>query len=214
MDSQKLTTENAAIHQDSSRLRSNDNITANLNIKTSCQFSKKPMSKLKLRKGKIKEFIHCIQCWRKSHLTQQPSPSSSNTTGALFDVLGGINNLFRNQTRDIAYLDSHIFDGPFRWMIKESQKQPSIKLRISTDQSNYHTFKKPCPKINPSNFQTIADMGAQSSSLMCLKEFLRCGFSISALFLVKKKMFASNNEGINIMLSHQTSKREAFCQHP
>ena len=31
------TTENAAIHQDSTNFKSNDNITAQLNIKTSCQ---------------------------------------------------------------------------------------------------------------------------------------------------------------------------------
>ena len=123
------------------------------------------ISKFKLRNAKIKEFIHYIQCRRKSHSTQQPSPSLSNTTGALLDVLGGINDPSNNQTRvkskmsNVAYLDHHIFDDSFGWMIKESQKQPSIKLRVSTDESDYQTFKKPCPKISLSTIQAIADTG-------------------------------------------------------
>ena len=55
------TTKNAAIHQDSIKLKSNDNITAKLNIKTSCQSCEKPVSKFKLRREKINEFTHCIQ---------------------------------------------------------------------------------------------------------------------------------------------------------
>ena len=38
------TTENAAIHQDRSKLKSNDNITAQLNIKMSFQSCKRPCS--------------------------------------------------------------------------------------------------------------------------------------------------------------------------
>ena len=165
------------------------------------------MSKFKLRKEKINEFTHCIQCWRQSHPTQQPSPSLSNTAGALFDVLGGINDPSNNQTRvkskmrSMAYLDHHIFNCSFGWMIKESQKQPSIKLRISTDESDYQTFKKPCTKIIPSTVQAIADTGAQSS-FMGLKVFLRCGFSGLDLLPVKKKMIAANSEGTILLLLH------------
>lgn len=87
---------------------------------------------------------------------QQPSSSLCNTAGSLFDVLGGINNPSNNQTgvkpkmRNIAYLDYHIIEGSFRWMTKQSQKQPSIKLRLLTNESDYQKFKKPRPKIIPS----------------------------------------------------------------
>ena len=99
---------------------------------------------------------------------------------------------------NIPYLDHHIFDGSFRWMIKESQKQPFIKLRISTNESDYQTFKKPCPKISPSTVQAIADTGAKSS-FMGLKVFLRCGFSESDLLPVNRNIFSANNEGIIIL---------------
>lgn len=137
-----------------------------MNIKTSCQSCKMLTSKFKLRKAKINEFTHCIQCRRKFHTTQQPSPSLSNTTGSLLDMLGGINDPSNNQTRvkskmrNVAYLDHHIFDGSFGCMIKKSQKQSSIKLRVSTDESDYETFKNPCPEISPSTIQAIADTGA------------------------------------------------------
>lgn len=98
--------------------------------------------------------------------------------------------------RNIAYLDYHIFDHSFGWMIKETQEQPSIKLRISINESYYQTFKKPRPEISPSTVQAIADTGAQSS-LMRLKMFLRCGFS--DLLPVERNIFAANNKGINIL---------------
>lgn len=135
---------------------------------------------------------------------QQPSSSLCNTTGPLFDVLGGINDPSNNQTRvkpkmrNIAYLDYHIIEGSFWWMTKQSQKQPSIKLRLLTNESDYQKFKKPCPKIIPSTVQAIADTGGQFS-FVCLKVFLRCGFSELDILPVKKKMFAANNEGIKFL---------------
>ena len=56
----------------------------------------------------------------------------------------------------------------------------------------------PCPKITSSRVSVIADTGAQSS-LMGHKIFRSCGFKDSDLLPVKKKMFAANNEGINIL---------------
>ena len=42
------------------------------------------MPKFILRKGKLKEFNICIDCWKDQH------GKKNNTTGALFDVIGGI----------------------------------------------------------------------------------------------------------------------------
>jgi len=83
-------------------------------------------------------------------------------------------------------------------MVKETRKQPSIVLKISTNKLDYDHLNLPYPRIKPSKISVITDTEAQSS-LMGLKLFRSCGFKSSNLLPVKKKMYAANNEGINIL---------------
>ena len=63
---------------------------------------------------------------------------------------------------------------------------------VDTKQKQKH------PQVIPSRVVAITDTGAQSS-LRGLKVFLACGFSLSHLISVTKKMYAANNEGIEIL---------------
>jgi len=100
-------------------------------------------------------------------------------------------------------MNHHIFDGTYGWMMKESQKQPSISLRISINKTDYEQLKLPTIKLQSLNAKSkkiaaITDTGAQSS-LMGMKSFTSCGFNRSMLVPVTKKMYAANNEGIKII---------------
>lgn len=178
-----------------------------LQMKTNCRMCNKVMMKFKLRRGQPKEFTHCINCWKKIHTTPSGNSNSKNTSnnGAIFDVLGAISDplpalklIPKKKLRHPVTLQHHIFDGTYGWMVKESRKQPSITLKISTNKLDYDHLNLPCPKIKPSKVSVITDTGAQSS-LMGLKVFRSCGFKNSDLLPVKKKMFAANNEGISIL---------------
>ena len=69
---------------------------------------------------------------------------------------------------------------------------------ISTNTHDYQQFSATTPKIKPIKLSIIADTGAQSS-LMGIKLFKKCGFNLSDLLPVKKKMLAANNKGIKIL---------------
>ena len=95
-------------------------------------------------------------------------------------------------------LKHHIFDGSYGWMVKESQKQPTVTLKISTNSVDYEHLNLSCPKIKATKVSAITDTGAQSS-LMGLKTFCKCGFIDSCLLPVTKRMSAANNEDINVL---------------
>ena len=82
--------------------------------------------------------------------------------------------------------------------LQNRKKQPYLKLRLTTNRADYDHLNLPCPKMTPSTVSAITDTGAQSS-LMGLKVFLACGFSQASMLPVKRKMYAANNEGINIL---------------
>ena len=191
-----------AIHQRGASWKHQKEGDQRLHMKTNCLTCNKTIAKYKIRRGKPKEFTHCITCWQKIH---QTSPSSSdkrtsNNTGAIFDYVGAINqpSIPKKKPYKGLTLQHHIFDGSYGWMIKESRKQPSFVLKLSTSKEDYDYLMLPHPKIKPSRVSVIADTGAQSS-LMGHKIFRSCGFKDSDLLPVKKKMFAANNEGINIL---------------
>ena len=83
-------------------------------------------------------------------------------------------------------------------MVKESQKQPTVTLKISTNSVDYQHLNLSCPRIKATKVNAITDTGAQSS-LMGLKTFRKCGFIDSCLLPVKKRMYAANSENINIL---------------
>ena len=95
-------------------------------------------------------------------------------------------------------LDHHIFDGTSGWRRAESQAQPSLRLDVHVDPSDYGHLGIPCPPMKPSSTSAITDTGAQSS-LMGYKVFRRLGFKDRALIPVTRRMYAANNEGIRIL---------------
>ena len=166
------------------------------------------------------------QSWKPERVTSKSSDGRpDNTTGALFDTLHAIHmgkgpdRISENDTqftavrpeleqncdyigtvRNIKHtilLDHRIFAGTTGWRTAESKKQPYLKLRLTTNRADYDHLNLPCPKMAPSTVSTITDSGAQSS-LMGLKVFLARGFSQASVLPVKRKMYVSNNEGINI----------------
>lgn len=181
----------AAVSQPDQRKSAKDN-DPKLTMKTTCQLCNRSISKYKLRRGKFKEFSHCITCWRKVYAT----PHSTEHAGAIFDTISSISNQ-PNQRKSIS-VEHHIFNGTFGWMARESRKQPTVTLKLSTNTHDYQQFAATTPNIKPSKVSIIADTGAQSS-LMGLKPFQKCGFKPSDLLPVKKKMIAANNEGINVL---------------
>ena len=103
-----------------------------------------------------------------------PTSNTSNT-GALFDVLGAINGphavpKHQSKLSKPVTLQYHIFNGTYGWMIKESRKQPSIILKLTTNKQDYDCLNLSCPVVRPSKISAITDTGAQSSSLG-LKKF-------------------------------------------
>ena len=95
-------------------------------------------------------------------------------------------------------LDHQIFDGTNGWRTSETRKHPSLTLLLSTDKTDYDRLHVPFPQVVPSKVLVITDTGAQSS-LMGIKPFLECGLSRTQLISVNKRMYAANNEGINIL---------------
>ena len=182
-------------------------IDKKLLIKTSCKNCKKSIQKFKLRrKGPnkvLKEFNLCVDCWKKDNVPQ----TDKETAGALFDTIGTIRTSTNNsnpppasklpKTRHLKPVDHYIFDGSYGWMIAESKPQPTIKLRIYTNKSDYDHINIPYRHVKSSSVTAITDTGAQSS-LMGMKTFKKCGFRESDLIPVKRKMCAANNEGIQI----------------
>ena len=83
-------------------------------------------------------------------------------------------------------------------MIEESKSQPSINLRLSVNKSDYEQLNLPEPTLNSSKLRVITDTGAQSS-LIGIKAFRKHGFDESLIVPARKKMYAANEEGINIL---------------
>ena len=189
--------------------KNSKDFTAKLAIKAKCKSCSKPFQKFKLRRGKwgkpptLREFVTCVDCWKSTKREDATTVGEKPTTGALFDVVAGINHhtsvgSSKRKKKTNVKLDHHIFDGSYGWMVAESKSQPSINLTISTSQADYVHLHLPFPKIAPKKVTAITDTGAQSS-LMGLKVFSKCGFRQESLLPVKRKMYAANNEDINIL---------------
>lgn len=120
------------------------------------------------------------------------------TNSALFDAVVGITSKNQKSPSPSVSLDHYIFDGTYGWMVRKSKKQPSVNLRISVNKSDYDQLNLPAPAVKSSKIDPITDTGAQSS-LMGFKVFRKCRFNESMLLPVKRKMYAANNEGIDIL---------------
>ena len=116
---------NMVVHQQGKEKSSKD-LDINLTTKTKCKMCDRQMLKFKLRKGMIKEFSHCIDCWKAQH------SNGGNTNRTIFHVIGGI--LRNNNTPSSAplqkgttslkkpvSLEHHIFNRTYGWLVKQSR---------------------------------------------------------------------------------------------
>ena len=106
-----------------------------------------------------------------------------------------ITKSLKPQKMYIQPLLHHIFNG-----INESKSQPSMNLRLSFNKSDYEQFNLPSPEptLNSSKLRIITDTGAQSS-LMGIKAFRKHGFDESLIVPAKKRIYAANEKGIDIL---------------
>ena len=127
------------------------------------------MPKFKLRKGKVKEFSHCIDCWNAQR------SNAGNTIRAIFDVIGGISHNYDTPSsapwpkgttllKKPVPLARYFFNGTYGWIVNKScHTQPSIKLKLSTNKFDNDHLNIPCPRITPIKVSAITDTGAQLS---------------------------------------------------
>ena len=93
-------------------------------------------------------------------------------------------------------LDHHIFT-PTGWSKVPTLRHPQLRIRITTDKSDYDRMNIRHPTIAPKSIDVVADSGAQSC-LWSRKEFLSSGFSMKDLIPVRHTMRAANRASINI----------------
>ena len=192
-------TNTSAVHQKPIK----SDLNKKLQLKSKCKNCDKVIQKFKMRYGKLREFDLCIECWRDKN-----SNKNQDNNSALFDVVSGVSTSTSNKSSNppsatsrkphIQPLLHHIFDGSYGWMIKDSKSQPSMNLKLSINQSDYKELRLPIPNAKSSKVKAITDTGAQSS-LMGIKAFRKSGFDEALIVPAKKKMFAANSEGINIL---------------
>jgi len=158
------------------------------------------------RQKKMIERTLCTSCWRKNNPRQPKEASVSGKSDEVSALLLGsietvesVSSACENSIDCVSeiVLDHHIFDSVAGWKRSESMPHPTLRLKISTDASDYEGFNADCPIINPSSVSVVTDTGAQSS-LMSMSHFLRAGFKRSDLLPVRRTMRAANMEEINI----------------
>ena len=116
-------------------------------------------------------------------------------------LIGGMEEVIPSRseslTQDAIMLDHHIFDSKQGWREAESMHHPVLKLRLTTDDSDYFHMGAECPRIATSHIEVVTDTGAQSC-LWSRDKFLQCSFHTSDLIPVKRTMRAANREKIQI----------------
>ena len=95
-------------------------------------------------------------------------------------------------------IDHHLFDSKNGWKRAESMTHPTLRLRVTTEASDYKQMGAPHPDIMPSHETAVTDTGAMSC-LWGQTNFYRCGFKDSDLIPVKRTIIAANREKINIL---------------
>ena len=115
----------------------------------------------------LKEFNLCVGCWvkEKTQSDDNTAPQNKQTTGAIFDVLSSasihtapsnrksISTVSKSLSRQHPPgFDHYIFDGTYGWMVAESKPQPTIKLRIFTNKSDYDHLNIPYRRIKSTTY--------------------------------------------------------------
>ena len=157
------------------------------------------------------ECTYCHPCWKKSRPNRASKDDcSGDETSALIigtiaedtpitdvESSGICSHATSHEAKEIV-LDHHIFHSQDGWKKSESLPHPTLRLQLTTDDSDYRHTSAVCPKVKPSSVTAVADTGAQSC-LWGLRDFHRCGFKDTDLLPVKRTMRAANMEEIQIV---------------
>ena len=179
--------------------------------KSSCKSCKTEIDKFvwSRRQKRTVECTLCHPCWKKKQSKPFKGDQPVDEASALFigaiteaePILQVESSICSNTTshggKEII-LDHHIFHSQDGWKKAESLPHPTLRLKLTTDDSDYNHINAACPKVRPSDVTVVADTGAQSC-LWGLRDFYRCGFNDSDLLPVKRTMRAANMDEIEIM---------------
>ena len=201
-------------------------IQKKLGMKGNCSKCKSQISIYKkYRSGGMNRspFKFCPECFNKQHAKQDDykgnSESSAITSfiGAIETNSSSVGSTTRPDSatcRQPVKLDHHIFTAN-GWRKALTLNHPTLRLRVSTQNTDYSEFRIPLPKISPRHVDVIVDSGAQSC-LWSRKEFVKCGFNTKDLIPVHHSMKAANSAPITIdgaiflRLSGQSRDGKAF----
>ena len=132
---------------------------------------------------------YCYPCWKKNRLSKagRNDCPSDETSALLIGVIteataitdvgsSSICSQGNSHGRKEIVLDHHIFHSQDGWKKSESLPHPTLRLQLTTDDSDYSHMGATCPRIAPSYVTVVADTGAQSC-LWGLRDFYRCSLS-------------------------------------
>ena len=153
----------------------------------------------KNRKGQTVEYRMCTACFRTSRRRKTPAsmstPSTADSSAAVFDVIGGI-SLHAGETTEEA-CDNYIYTEKTGWHQTESKPQPMINLKASVDHLAYHRLNRSAPVASPAQTAWIADTGAMSC-LGPIQILTELGLTVRDLLPVKRRMKTATEGEVEI----------------
>ena len=189
-------------------------------VMTTCKDCNKQMEQYSWskRQNRMIECTLCLKCWqkanpRKPRKSTPPEKPADETSAILIGAIAS-SSVEVSITNSSAYIasisednaarkrrpiviDHHIFHSTEGWRKTESLQHPTLRLRLTTEKSDYDHVGASFPKIAPSHVTIVTDTGAQSC-LWGLQDFYRCGSRKPDLLPVRRVMIAANREEIQI----------------
>ena len=161
-------------------------------------------SSTSIRKTKCPAFNKtCDHCQKKHHLAavcRQKKKATTEETSALESFLCDTSSDESNTMSSPAALDHHLYTDT-RWIKKDSQPQPYIKLSVSVAAEDYSRLgynldKK--KKYKSSTFEAMADTGCQSC-VISVRHLQRLGLEEEDLIPATMRIKAANNSSMPIL---------------
>ena len=197
------------------------NSTINNNPKlTKCKDCHKEIEQFSWsRRQRMIECTLCLKCWQRANPRKMekqlisPIVKNQDETNALLLVgavtstpvlpptdellhIATVTAVDRTDKRQEIVIDHHIFDSNDGWRRMESMQHPTLRLRLSTEKSDYDHVGASYPRVAPSYITVVTYTGAQC--LWGLQDYYRFRFKKSDLLPVKRGMVAANREEIKI----------------
>ena len=130
-----------------------------------------------------------------------PSNPSADAEGAIFDSLCTTSNITAATNKTPIALDHHLYNHLNDcWVRQASKPQPFVSITATICPEDYKTFglALPTTRCKAVDIPAMADTGCQSC-LASLKIIQHLGLREKDLIPVTMRMYAANNNGINIL---------------